>query len=133
VFRERPLGGYRCGKCIPGPRERHQKAVALRVNLLPVPFGERITKQSAVFLQDLRVPAIAEALQERSGPFDVGEEEGDRPGRQAFDERPPPNPRGRVQLGATFGGWRWHSWSGALWEAPASPGNIVTGPPNPAP
>ena len=29
------------------------------------------------------IPAVAEALQERTGAFDVGEEEGDRPGWQA--------------------------------------------------
>ena len=32
---------------------------------------------------DLGVPAVTEALEERGGPLDVGEEEGDRPGRQA--------------------------------------------------
>ena len=30
---------------------------------------------------DLRVPAIAEALEQIHGALDVGEEEGDRPGR----------------------------------------------------
>jgi hypothetical protein len=34
---------------------------------------------------------VAEALEERGGPLDVGEEEGDRPGRQAGQERPPWN------------------------------------------
>jgi hypothetical protein len=35
-----------------------------------------------MFLLDLRVPAIAEALEEHGGPLDVREEEGDRSGRQ---------------------------------------------------
>jgi len=34
-----------------------------------------------VFREDLRVPSVTEALEKHSGPLDVGEEEGDRPGR----------------------------------------------------
>jgi hypothetical protein len=42
-----------------------------------------------VIVQDLRVPTIAEALEERGGSLDVGEEEGDRPARQSEREWPP--------------------------------------------
>ena len=48
----------------------------------PFPLGENVTEEPLVFHQDLRVPAVTEALEERGGPLDVGEEEGDRPGRQ---------------------------------------------------
>ncbi len=75
--------------CISGPRECHKEGVPLSIDLLAVPFCERIPEKAAVFLQDLSVPAVAEALEERGGPLDVGEEEGDRPGRQGSQMRPP--------------------------------------------
>jgi hypothetical protein len=36
-----------------------------------------------VFRKDVRIPAVSEALEERRGPFDVGEEKGDRPSWEA--------------------------------------------------
>jgi hypothetical protein len=75
----------------------------LGVNFLTLPLGECLSEKTAVFVQDLRVSSVAEALEERSRALDVGEEEGDRPGRQAFHKRPFSHQWGRVQLGATFG------------------------------
>jgi hypothetical protein len=89
VLREGPLRRDRSGDGVPGPMERHQERIPLSVDLLTVPFIERSAEQAAVFLQNLHVPAVAEALEERSGTLDVGEEEGDRPGRQSSHERPP--------------------------------------------
>ena len=83
VYQESPLGRHRRPEGISGPGERHQERVALGVDLLTVPCDERLAKQAVMFRQNLRVPAVAEALEERSRPLDVGEEEGDRPGRQA--------------------------------------------------
>jgi hypothetical protein len=53
---------------------------------------------------DLRIPQVAKALEERSGPLDVGEEEGDRPGRQVGQGRPPWARMSRLPYLATFGG-----------------------------
>ncbi len=75
------------------------------VDLLAVSLLERGAEQAVVFLQDLRVPAVAEALEERGGPLDVSEEEGDRPGRQGGYARPPfGGENGAANLRATFGG-----------------------------
>jgi hypothetical protein len=54
----------------------------LRVDLLSVPFRERLPEEAPVFRKDVRILAIAEALEERGGALDVGEEESDRPGRE---------------------------------------------------
>ena len=78
----RPHGISRSGEC-------YQEGIPLGVDFLPVPFGERIAEDPPVFCQDFRVPAVAEAPEERGGALDVGEEEGDRPGRQAGRTRPP--------------------------------------------
>jgi hypothetical protein len=37
----------------------------LGVDLLPVRFGERVTEKTAVFLEDLRISTVSEALEER--------------------------------------------------------------------
>ncbi len=66
---------------ISGPGECHQEGVPLGVDLLPMSFGERLAEQASVFRKDFRVSAIAEALEQLGGALDVGEEEGDRPGR----------------------------------------------------
>jgi len=65
-----------------------------------------------VLLQDFRISAIAEALEERGGPLDVGEEEGDRPGRQDAHRRPPWETEtvGRL-VRMTFGGAGGCSWT----------------------
>jgi hypothetical protein len=47
--------------------ERDEECVPLAVDLLPVPFDERVSEKSAVRLKYLRVSAIAEALEERGG------------------------------------------------------------------
>ncbi len=74
---------------VSGSGKRHQEGVPLGVDLLPVPLGERVTKEALVFRQDLRIPAVAETLEQRGGPLDVGEEEGDCPGGQGSQVRPP--------------------------------------------
>jgi hypothetical protein len=81
VLRERPLSRYCRPYRLSGPRECHQEGISLPIDLLAVSFLERGTEQASMFLLDLRVPAVAEALEKRGGPLDVGEEEGDGPGR----------------------------------------------------
>ena len=49
------------------------------------------------------VPAVAKALEELGGPLDVGEEEGDRPGRQGTHARPPWASMGAKRSPALFG------------------------------
>ena len=49
-----------------------------------------------MFLQDIRVPAVAKMLEQLGGPLDVSEEKGDRPGRQA-GHAPFPPPRIEVR------------------------------------
>ena len=61
--------------------------VLLSDDLPPVSFRE-CGAHAPLFLQDFRVPAV-EALEQARGALDVGEEEGDRPGRQAGRTRPP--------------------------------------------
>jgi hypothetical protein len=75
LLRERLLCGHCCRHGISGPRERRQERVSLRVDLLAVAFGKCIAQQPLVFREDLRVPAIAEALEEGGRPLYVGEEE----------------------------------------------------------
>jgi hypothetical protein len=84
VLHKDPLARYGGRHCIPGPRERHEKSVPLRVNLLAVSLLERGAEEPLMFRHDLSVPPVAEALQESGGAFDVGEEDGDRPGRQGL-------------------------------------------------
>jgi hypothetical protein len=79
---ERSLRRHRRPRRIPGPRERHQEGIALRVDLLPVSLGKRLAEESAVFLQDLCLPPVPEPLEEVGVPLDVREQEGDRPGRE---------------------------------------------------
>jgi len=77
------LGRDRCRHRISGPRERHEEAVPLAVDLLPVSLGECITEDPLVFLEDLSVPAVAETLQERGGALNVGEKKSDCSGWKA--------------------------------------------------
>ena len=69
---------------ISGAGKCHQEGIPLSVDFLAVPPGECGTKQAPMLHDDIRVTAVAEALEERGGPLDVGEEEGDRPGRQGL-------------------------------------------------
>ena len=66
--------------------QKGNSASILTVDFLSVAFGECITQESLVIRQDLRIPMVAKALEERSGPLDIGEEEGDRSGRKASHE-----------------------------------------------
>ena len=63
--------------------QKGNSASILTVDFLSVAFGECITQESLVIRQDLRIPAVAKALEECSGPLDVGEKEGDRSSRKA--------------------------------------------------
>ncbi len=83
VLHQDLLGRHGCRHRVPGPNERHQEGVPLGVDFPPVSLGDRVAEEPLVFRQDLCVPAVAEAVKERGGPLDVGEEECDCPGRQA--------------------------------------------------
>jgi len=89
VLRDRALRRHGRGERISGAGECHQERVSLRVDLLPVPFGERVPKKPPMLCQDFRVPCVTEALEQRGGPLDVGEEEGDGSSRQAGHDQPP--------------------------------------------
>ena len=75
------LRGHRGRDRIPGPGEGHEERIPLGVDFMAVSSDERVPKEPLVFPQDLRVPAIAEALEKHGRPLDVGKQEGDRPGR----------------------------------------------------
>jgi hypothetical protein len=64
VLSESPLRRNRRPHCILRPGEHHQEGISLGVDHLAMSFIERHPEQMAVFLQDLRVPAIAEALEQ---------------------------------------------------------------------
>ncbi len=68
--------------------QRNQEGVPLGVNLPAASFLERGAKEPLVLRQGFRVPAIADALEERGGLLDVREEKCDRPGRQASHAPP---------------------------------------------
>src|SRR5262249_42504106 len=86
-------------------REGHEERISLRVDL-DAPVGcERITQDASMLREHPRVPLGAEIVQQRRRTFDVREEEGDGPGRQAV-HRPrgsrflPPNASGK-ECGST--------------------------------
>src|SRR5687768_17269800 len=69
--------------------KRHEKGVALRVNLLTPFLINGRAHEAVMLLEDAPVRAVADPLKELSGPLDIGKEEADRPGRQA-DHQPSP-------------------------------------------
>jgi hypothetical protein len=83
MTRESPLAGDRRPDGISCPGERHQERVPLRIDHVAACLGERVTEKPLVFREDLSIPPVTEALEKRGGALDVGEEESDRPGRQA--------------------------------------------------
>ncbi len=79
-----------CGERIGCPAERDEEAVALRAHLCAPVVGERRPQRLAVCVERLAV-GIADLVQQRSRPDDVGEEQGDSAGRQAHRVSIPPN------------------------------------------
>ena len=75
-----PVGLPPCRHRVPGPGERHQEGITLRSTSCPFSLDERVTEEPLVFRQDLRLPTVTKALEERTRALDVGEEEDDRPG-----------------------------------------------------
>jgi hypothetical protein len=63
------------------PRERVEEGVALRVDLGAAALGELGTKNPSMLREDSGV-LVTELLEQRGRALDVGEEEGDRAGRQ---------------------------------------------------
>ena len=59
VFRDSQLRRYPCPDGISRPRECHEEGVSMRRDLLAVPFYKRSAEETAVFLQHLRVSAVA--------------------------------------------------------------------------
>jgi hypothetical protein len=64
------------------PREGSKDRIPLRVDLLAALFLNGRADKSAALRQDVRI-GITQLLEQTRRPLDVGEEEGDRPGRQA--------------------------------------------------
>jgi hypothetical protein len=75
-----PLRRYGGKQGIPGPRKGREHGIPLGVHHLAPGFLDRREKQAVMSGQGIRV-AITQLLQEACGPLDVGEEEGDGPGR----------------------------------------------------
>jgi hypothetical protein len=91
-----PLGGHRRPDRPHRATEGHKERVALGTDLHPPAPRDRPAHDRRVLVPDPRVP-VPQLLQQPGGALDVGEQEGDRPGRQ---RRPRPDRRlGRRQLG----------------------------------
>jgi hypothetical protein len=73
---ERPLGGDCRLDRVPGPGERDEERIALRVDDVTAPCPARLPQQSSVDLQHLGV-AVTQLLDQPRRPFDVREEERD--------------------------------------------------------
>jgi hypothetical protein len=79
---ERPLQIGCCPNGIPCPLEREKGTVAGPVHFVPAPLGRGRADKLARSGTHRRV-ALAERMNEPRGPFDVGEEQRDRPTREA--------------------------------------------------
>src|SRR5262249_46835997 len=77
VLGECPLRRDCAGSCVSRTREREEKRVTLRVDLLPARRAERLAQDAALAAEHLGVP-VGELLQEGGRALDVGEQEGDR-------------------------------------------------------
>jgi hypothetical protein len=80
MLRQRPLRLLSRGDGIRGSREDREAGIALRVDFATSLPLEDDPQESPVVVQHAGV-RCAESLEELRGTFDVGEEEGDRPGR----------------------------------------------------
>ena len=91
---ERPLGADRglCG--VAGARECDEELVAAAVDLMAAVPGDRLAHEPAMVGHDRRV-LVAELLHEARRVLDVGEEEGDDPGREACSPVDPKTRRER--------------------------------------
>jgi len=78
TLRDHPRGLH-CARC---GGERNEKRVALGVDLDPALLRTRLAYDPPVLRERLGVPLGAEPVQELRRALDVGEEEGDGPGRQ---------------------------------------------------
>jgi len=67
---------------IPRSYKRNEKCITLSINFMSTEFLKDGAEQSMMVGEDTCV-VVAQLLQEACRPLDVGEEEGDRPGRQA--------------------------------------------------
>ena len=76
-----PLGGHRGLHALHRASEGREERVSLRADLDPAPLVDGPAKDGGVIVEDLRVQ-IADLLEQPGGALDVGEQEGDRPGRQ---------------------------------------------------
>jgi hypothetical protein len=64
--------------------KRDEEGVALRVHLDPALLCTGLPQDAAVLGQRFRVRLRTQLVQESCRPFDVGEEEGDRAGREVL-------------------------------------------------
>jgi hypothetical protein len=76
VRRERALSGNRRGDRVPAALEAVEERVALGVDLLSAPGGERVADQAAMLRERVGV-AFAEPLEKLRRPLDVREDERD--------------------------------------------------------
>jgi hypothetical protein len=79
-FVQRLLGVPRSCERIFCTREGDEEGIALGIDLDATMAAKSVAQKAPVFSECLRI-AVAELVQELSRPFDVREEEGDRPAR----------------------------------------------------
>jgi hypothetical protein len=76
-----PLGGHSGLHSLHRAPEGREERVPLRADLDPAALVDGPAQDGGVIVQDLRVQ-IADLLEQARGALDVGEQEGDRSGRQ---------------------------------------------------
>ena len=82
MLRQHALRSYRSSRRLARGLEGDEEAITLAVDLDPVVLAERVAKQAAVSIEHVPVRGRAKHLHEPSRTLDIGEEEGDRAGRE---------------------------------------------------
>jgi hypothetical protein len=83
-----PLRFGCCRQRLGRRREGHEEGVTLSIDLHPVMTGERFPQDAPVLGECVRVGPCPEPLEESRRALDVGEEKGDRPGRECLLHTP---------------------------------------------
>ena len=78
---------FRCGDCARRGRECEEEGIALRVDFDAVVTGASFSDQAAMPGECLRIALGAELVEQPRRTRDVGEEEGDRSGREITPHR----------------------------------------------
>ncbi len=98
---ERGLAFCSRGHGVGRAREGYEERIALGVDLDAVVPRERVAEHPAVLGEDVRV-AVTDLLEQARRPFDVGEEERDRPARKLPHADMIPRGSGSAKLSAPW-------------------------------